>query len=322
MSNSVKGYPLAGYGEMIEDNGRMESYVAALHRVIRPGAVVLDIGAGTGIFAMIACQLGAGKAIAVEPNPAIRLARRMVAANGFADRVECIEGMSTELELSRRADVIISDLRGVLPLFTHHLPSIIDARERLLAPDGVLIPQRDILYAAPVEATRAYQRIERPWRNNSYGLDLSAAAHYEANRWNKATIKPEQLLASARCWLKLDYGTLTRCDGGGHLSWAVERDGILHGIAVWFDTELAEGIGFSNAPGQTPLIYGQGFMPLPAPVQVEAGGRIEADISAHWVKREYIWRWRGEVFGFEGAIKARFDQSTFAGKLTSVRTQS
>jgi len=44
--------------------------------------------------------------------------------NGFGDRVQIISKMSTEVELPERADVIVSDLRGVLPLFLRHMPSI------------------------------------------------------------------------------------------------------------------------------------------------------------------------------------------------------
>ena len=61
----------------------------------------------------------------------------------------------SDLVLAYRAGIIISDLRGVLPWFQQHIPSIIDARKRLLARGGVLIPRRDILWAAVVEAHEA-----------------------------------------------------------------------------------------------------------------------------------------------------------------------
>ena len=64
------------------------------------------------------------------------MAREIAAANGFADRIDFFQELSTEVELPERADVIVSDLRGVLPAYQHHIGAIADARERLLAPGG------------------------------------------------------------------------------------------------------------------------------------------------------------------------------------------
>jgi protein arginine N-methyltransferase 1 len=315
-------YSLSNYGDMIQDKGRIKPYMSALQKVIKPGCTVLDIGAGTGFFSLVACELGAGKVIAVEYNPAITLAREIIAANGLSDRITCISGLSTELDLDEPVDVIVSDLRGVLPLFQQHLPSIIDARKRLLASDGVLLSQRDSLWAAPVELPRAYQRIEKPWLDNDYGLNLSAVHRFEINNWTKQTVTVDHLLAPGKPWLELNYNTLDRCDGSGHLHWQISRGGMLHGLLAWFDTTIIEGIGFSNAPDQPPLIYGQAFFPLPAPVPVELGDQVEATIAAHWINQDYIWRWRGQVVNKDGVSKGQFDQSTFASAVPATENNS
>ena len=138
---------------MIADAPRMDAYAAALRNTVTPDSVVMDLGSGPGVFALLACKLGARCVYAVEPDNVIGLAREAAAANGFADRIQFFESLSTEITLDEPASIIISDLRGVLPWFQQHIPSIIDARERLLARGGTLIPHRDILWAAVVEAT-------------------------------------------------------------------------------------------------------------------------------------------------------------------------
>jgi protein arginine N-methyltransferase 1 len=65
---------------MIADNVRTSAYEQALRQSIRPGSTVLDIGTGIGFFAVLACHLGARKAIAVEPDDAIQVAREAAAA--------------------------------------------------------------------------------------------------------------------------------------------------------------------------------------------------------------------------------------------------
>src|SRR5437868_6365978 len=198
-------YSLHFYGRMIADASRMEAYAGALRHFVRPDSVVMDLGSGPGVFALLACKLGARRVYAVEPDNVIGLAREAAVANGFADRIEFFENLSTRITVPEPADIIVSDLRGVLPWFQQNIPSIIDARKRLLARGGVLIPRRDILWAAVVEAPEQYEEFVGPWKNNKFDLDLSAGARLSTNSWRKTHIKPEQLVSEPVCWSIVDY---------------------------------------------------------------------------------------------------------------------
>ncbi len=143
-------YSILQYGQMVGDRTRVDGYFEALRNAIHPGSVVLDIGTGIGIFALLACRLGARKVYAIEPSDAISLAKTIADANGFGENIEFVQDASTNVTLPERADVIVSDLRGILPFCGRHISSIIDARERFLAFGGALIPQQDRLWAAVV----------------------------------------------------------------------------------------------------------------------------------------------------------------------------
>jgi protein arginine N-methyltransferase 1 len=300
-------YSVAAYGKMITDDLRMDAYVAALRKAIKPGCVVVDLGSGPGVFALLACKLGARRVHAVEPESVITVAREAATANGFADRIEFIEKLSTEITLRERADVIVSDLRGVLPWFQHHIPSIIDARERLLAPGGVLIPHQDVLWAAVVETPDRYEEILNPWQTNKFELDLSAGTRFVTNTWRKTYIKPEQLLVEPVCWTTIDYYEVDHCDIRAEISWSVARTGTAHGIAIWFDSDLLDGIGFSNHPAAPDLIYGNALFFLSEPVEVAEGERIKLRLTAKLIDNDYVWRWDTDF------SKTSFKQSTFFG---------
>jgi type I protein arginine methyltransferase len=307
-------YSVHSYGKMLADATRMDAYVAALQRTVRPGSVVLDLGCGPGVFALMACQLGARRVFAVEPDNVIELAREAAKENGFADRIEFFQGFSTEITLPERADVIISDLRGVLPWYQQHIPSIVDARNRFLAPGGTLIPQRDLLWAAVVDAPERYEDIVGPWRSG--GLDLSAARRVITNTWRKTRLKADELLVEPLCWATLDYREIQSCDIRAEIVWQAGRSGMAHGVAVWFDSELDDEIGFSNRPGSSELIYGSGLFPFLQPVNVVEGDRICLTLRADYVGDDYIWRWDTDFFAVRGdsaAPKASFKQSTFFG---------
>src|SRR6184192_1242910 len=61
-------YGLGAYGSMIADRVRVEAYAEALRKSVRKGSVVAEIGTGPGIFAVLACQLGASRVYAIEPG--------------------------------------------------------------------------------------------------------------------------------------------------------------------------------------------------------------------------------------------------------------
>ena len=216
-------YSINGYGAMIADRVRVDGYSRALSQAVRPGCVVADIGTGAGIFAMLACRFGARRVYAIEADDIIQVAREIAAANGCAERIEFIQGLSTQVSLPERADVIISDLRGVLPWFEGHIPAIADARRRFLAPGGVLIPQRDTLWTAVVEAPEHYGPLVGPWVENQFGYDLRPARRISTNTWQKARVRPEQLLTEPRCCGTLDYATVEEPDFATELTCKVAR---------------------------------------------------------------------------------------------------
>ena len=103
-------YSVHDHGCMIAHRVRVRSYRRALEKVVKPGSVVVDIGTGTGLFALFACKLGARKVFAIENGEVIELARQIAKDNGCADRIEFIRDLSTRVELPSRADAIVADI--------------------------------------------------------------------------------------------------------------------------------------------------------------------------------------------------------------------
>jgi protein arginine N-methyltransferase 1 len=297
---------------MVADWIRTDAYAEALRQVVRPGHVVVDIGTGTGIFALLACRWGARRVYAIEPDSIVDLARELAVANGFADRIEFIQDLSTRVVLPEQGDVVVSDLRGVLPLSGHHISSIIDARQRFLAVGGILVPLRDTIWAAPVDAPDLYRLLIAPWDASWHGLEVEPARRRATNTWSKVRIAAEELLAPPQRWACLDYPSVEQRDVEGQMVWTVARSGALHGLCVWFETVLVEGVGFSTAPDHPELIYGNGFFPLASPTPVDAGDTITVSLQARLVGGDYLWRWETQVA--EGQrLKATASQSTFFG---------
>lgn len=310
---SVTGYGLAAYGSMISNKPRMDAYVEALRRTITPGCHVVDIGTGPGAFAVLACKFGAGSVVAIEPDPSIEIARQVAFDNGVADRITFVRALSTEWQPERRADVVVSDIRGILPLFETHIPTIVDMRKRILAPDGVQIPGVDRLYVSLVENPEKHRRNTACWLENDYGIDLGAGHPYVANsRVRLYHDTSDVLMAEPEHCLTLDYRTITEMRHKVGLTLRANRRGTAHGLLMWFDSELVPGVGFSNAPGKPELVYGQNFFPFTQPLDLDEGAEVGLHFSASFVDNDYIFVWNTDAVDRHGAVH-KMRQSTLKG---------
>jgi protein arginine N-methyltransferase 1 len=303
-------YSLSAYGKMIVDQARMDAYVHALRQAIRPGSVVVDLGCGPGLFALVACELGARRVFAIEPNDVIQAGREAAREHGFSDRIEFIQEFSTKISLPEQADVIVSDLRGVLPWFGHHVDSIIDARTRFRAPEGVLIPARDFVWVSIVETPERYEEIVGPWNRN--GFRLNSARNLAVNTWRKVRVQAGNFLTEPLSCYELHYDSITEINFHALIDMPIARKGAAHGLLLWFDTELIDGIGFSNAPGGEELIYGQAFFPFKEPIDCDAGDLVHVRLEARLIGDDYVWRWDTTVSS-QNEPKISFKQSTLFG---------
>jgi protein arginine N-methyltransferase 1 len=281
-------YSIRDYGFMIRDDVRTGAYAEALRRVVTPDAVVVDIGTGTGIFALLACRYGARRVYAIEPEGMIEMARAIAADNGYADRITFIEEVSSRVTLPERADVIVSDL----PAYSH-IEVIVDARERFLAPGGRLLPQRDTLCAALVHAPEAHVRRTVPWLENPYNLDMRAAGRLLENVVERRTFEADQLLSAPVRPTILDYTAIERPAVHAKCRLVADRAGTAHGAAVWFDVMVSDGVCFSNEPGaaRRSALNRSLYFPFADPVAVVAGDELEFKVVGHSVNGRFLWNW-------------------------------
>ena len=84
----------------------------------RPARVVFDVGTGSGILAIAAARLGAGRVLAVDDDPiAVAVARENVRRNGVASRVRIARGDGLD-RAAGRAHVIVANIVAdvIIPL--------------------------------------------------------------------------------------------------------------------------------------------------------------------------------------------------------------
>lgn len=317
-------YSVGDYGDMADNEVRRVAYHRALASAVAPGSVVVELGTGAGLMALLACRLGARRVYAIEPSDAIEVARALARDNGLADRIVFVQDYSRNVSLPERADILLEDIRGLMPWFGRHLPDLIDARRRFLKPGGVIISSRDTALCAVVEAEGLYEEITGPWKREPQGLDLSAGLRYVLNAFRRHRPDAAQLLTAEVPWAEIDYRTIESADARGDADFEVTRPGTGHGLVLWFDGQLAPGVVIPNGPGRPRTPYGSMFLPWPEPVTLAPGDRVTVRLRADLLGEDYVWTWKSEIVRRPDGRGSplRFEQSTFAGAPLTRQTLS
>lgn len=273
---------------MLRDHARVDAYRRALAACITPDSVVLDLGTGLGTFSILACKLGAKRVYAVDSADVISVAEDVARVNGMSERMRFVHAHATDVELPERVDVVVSDLAGALPLFEEHIPALIHARERLLEPGGVLIPQRARLFCAPVSSTDLSARMLEPWRSVA-GVDFSPAETMAMHTPHALKVEPHHLAAEPLCWAELDFATIDSPNVSGTMQWQMTTSHVVHGVALWFESVLHDDITYSSGPWTQGSVHATMVLPLLEPRVFET---LRFTIDATLVGTRYVTTWQ------------------------------
>jgi len=305
-------YTVFDYGKMFNDKWRMEAYTDAIKKTVNNKTVVLDLGAGTGIFSFIASKLGAKKVYAIEPNSSINVGIQTANSNGNIDKIEFIKKPSKDVILNNKVDLIISDLRGILPLFGKNIETIIDARKRFLKPNGILIPQSDHIFAGIINTPGIYGNLVDKWDKNIYKINFHEGKRICLNDFYQYSDKKFNLLSERRIWQIIDYRKVRKSNFSNNIRLKTVNNGTAHGILVWFDSILVSGVKLLNNPDvKGSKLYGRAFFPFLKPVKCNIGDKFVIELSANFVNGDYIWRWNTKYYKKYSKNPAEsFSQST------------
>ncbi len=294
---------------LVSDKLCQSRYRQAIFQTVRAGDLVLDLGTGTGIHALFSCQAGAKKVYAVEQGEVIELAKEISRANGLEDRIVYIQGLSSQIEIPEKVDVIVTHLglRGILS-------SLIDVRERFLKKGGTVIPAAMELLCVPLEWPAVYDELVDFWSRDHYGINFSPMRQVAVNEVHGENFTEDRFLAGPVSLGRLDLRKAMETRIGGEATFHALRQGILHGVGVWYTLWLDEDTSLSTGP---PLVlpsppWGQSFYPIERPVEVQRGDRIDVRMKASaFTTAGVVWTWEVQVEGCES--KTTFTHSTFNG---------
>ena len=273
-SNAVPGWHLP----MINDGERNEAYRRAVERAVGPDSLVLEIGTGSGIVAMMAARAGAKAVVTCEVNPVLaRVAAETVARNGYADRITVVPKLSTRLEvgadLPEKADVFVSELINIGMLAPRMLSVLQHARTHLVKPGGAIIPRASTVHAMLVE-TPDLARIN-PVRTID-GFDMSAMDVFRSPGYAQIDLGADAHtpLSDSVAALEFDFTRNMPEEGRREIALPVTAAGTCHGIAFWFDLFMDEEVVYHSASRSRTNHWKQAIAFFDPPVAVTPGDTL------------------------------------------------
>ena len=263
---------------MLADRVRHEAFRAALKHAIKPGSsTVADIGAGTGVLAFFARELGAREVWLYDPGPALGLAEAVADRNGI-DGLHFVAERSLDVVDAPRVDVVVAEVLGNFAYEEDVLETLRDA-QRFLRPGGTLIPASIAQWVAPVTSDR-FERDLRSWRDVGFGLDWSDAERMTRNNMYVFAIEPGDLLAdAARSWDSLDFRGPIASRRAGRAAWRLSETREICGFALWWDCTLSPGVVLSTSPYAPRTHWDQIYLPLLTPLAAQPGDEITVAIE-------------------------------------------
>jgi len=292
---------------LLADDDRVERFREAIHAVVRPGDVVVDIGSGTGLLAYFACQAGAARVFAIEEGRVVSLAREIALINRFADRVEFFNDSSFRVELPERADVLISETLWNFGLGEGLADVLADAR-RFLKPAARIVPEAVELHVAAVQSDRCYSMLyDRP--ADRHGIDFSPLRYYQVNNVQMPHLDADGYLGAPAHLLTVRADEPSASDIDASATVAVTTAGVLHGVLGWFRARLSPGVWLDNEPPSVKSSWAHAFFPMQNPVGVQPGDEISIRLQA--AEQGSIWRWRTGVRR-AGRVLVDYDQNAGA----------
>lgn len=236
---------LRSHETLLRDRRRNVPFLRALKQFVRNDSCVLDLGSGTGLWALVAARLGARRVVAIEQDQLLVGVIKMLAqANGVADRIEVLAGDSRTTPLNREFDLVVTETIGHLGFDENILSIARDARKRFLKPNGTLIPHSVSLMAAgarrpghsrklPVGVSADYSSFEK--------LCLHAPVAVRPARAIRL-VTPPRVLVTVDLTSDAVAPDLTNLTA----QWALQPADAIEGVVVWVDVTVAPGIRIST----------------------------------------------------------------------------
>lgn len=269
---------------MLKDEVRTKTYRNSIYhnKHLFKDKVVMDVGSGTGILSMFAACAGAKRVFSVEYSSMAKQSMQIIKDNKLDHIITVLHSKMEDItELPdgiEKVDIIISEWMGYCLLYESMLNTVIFARDRWLAPNGILMPDKAKLYITAIE-DRQYKDDKINWWDNVYGFNMSSIRKVAITEPLVDSVDHNQVVTN-NCLIKdIDLYSTTIEDLAfkSNFTLTTNRDDYVHAFVCYFTVEFSKchkRVGFSTSPDSHYTHWKQTVFYLQEALTVKKGEHI------------------------------------------------
>lgn len=283
---------------MLADNVRLAPYHQGIKKYVKEGDTVIDLGTGTGILSFFAAQKNPKKIYALDHSSIMKVAK-LIAQHNNIKNIEFVNINSRNFTLEEKVDIIIHEQIGDFLFEENIIENVTDLRNRLLKPDGRILPNKFEFFIEPIMLHEEYN-IPFLWEQHSiFGIDFSCtkeicstivgASH---NYYGISRGQIEKMLSTEEPGFTFDLEEIEAHSIPKKLllSRVMKENGRLDGFAVYFKVKFDDNIHFSTHPlGRNTNWAGR--MLRVESRNVQMGQRIEFNMDIKKINNPDTWSW-------------------------------
>jgi len=275
--------------EMLKDTVRTKTYMKSIYdnKHLFRDKVVLDVGCGTGILCMFAAKAGAKQVIGVDCSDIIEQSKKIVAQNvaetGLPDVITLVKGKMEDVVLPvEQVDIIISEWMGYFLFYESMLDTVLVARDKYLAPGGLVFPDKATLYISAIE-DGDYKAEKMDWWDDVYGFKMSALKELAYVEPIVDVVDPRQVVTDAVPILTIDVQTCTVADLDFTAKFELtsQYNDHVHAFLGYFDTVFSHShrpLVLPTGPEHKSTHWKQTVFYLRDPITCKEGEKISGEL--------------------------------------------
>lgn len=220
----------------------------------------------------------------------IHQARQIVSDNHLSDKITLIQGKMEEVELPvEKVDIIISEWMGYFLLYESMLDTVLVARDKYLAPGGMIFPDKATMFLAAIE-DGDYKEEKIDYWDNVYGFDYSSIKQLAIKEPLVDTVEARAVVTTPCGFKDIDIATVQKSDltFTAPFKLTAARNDYVHAFIAWFDigfTHCHKPIWFSTGPQARYTHWKQTVFYTPETLTLNSGETIEGELSCAPNKR-------------------------------------
>jgi len=308
MSLFVPNYEqIAIHKLMLSDSVRTHAYCEAISRRTNKDSVVVDFGSGTGVLSLTAAYAGAKRVYAIEKTSIAYVSKRIFQQNEASKTIELISIDSNLANFFEKTDLLVSEWMGVHVFQENMLFDLIDLRDRILKPEGLLIPDSVEIWLAPLKTNPILDNEILRWKEPLERFNFTELFELSINDVYIGHILPEYLAAEGLIGGLINLKTIQKFESFSISgSYSFDAPCRINGICGWFRAHLAEGIVLDTGPHSPLTHWQQAIYPFYPEIEINAGDVLSLKVVFEPADRFVNVTWEGIVKGKEAETRRYF----------------